>query len=92
MAYALLPDNAGRYRLRTGPDGIAHCERTTEPADLACDIAALGAAYLGGTRLRALAEAGRVVELRPGTFGRHRRRFRRDHAGNAVRMIMKFRG
>lgn len=68
MAYALLPDNAGRYRLRTGPDGIAHCERTTEPADLACDIAALGAAYLGGTRLRALAEAGRVVELRPGTL------------------------
>ena len=30
--------------------------------------AALGAAYLGGTRLGALAAAGQVTELRPGAL------------------------
>jgi predicted acetyltransferase len=71
-----LPDNAGRWRLTTqasagvadGPaDGLAaSCERTTDPADVALDIAELGAAYLGGTRLGALATAGLVTESRPG--------------------------
>lgn len=74
----LLPENAGRWRLAAGPDG-ATCERTTAAADLACDIADLGGAYLGGTALAALAAAGRVRELRPGAlhaastaFGWHR--------------------
>jgi predicted acetyltransferase len=63
---ALLPGNAGRWRLHaTGPDG-ARCERTGRPADLSLDVRELGAAYLGGTRLGALAEAGLVRELRPG--------------------------
>jgi hypothetical protein len=39
----------------------------TTAADLALDVTELGAAYLGGTRLGALAEAGLVAELRPGT-------------------------
>jgi predicted acetyltransferase len=63
----LLPANAGRWHLRAGPDGGgARCERTSAPADLALPVAALGAAYLGGTRLSALARAGQVAELRPG--------------------------
>lgn len=63
----LLPANSGRWHLRAGPDGGgARCERTTEPADLALPVAALGAAYLGGTGLAALARAGQVAELRPG--------------------------
>lgn len=74
----ILPENAGRWRVAAGPDG-ATCERTTAAADLACDITDVGAAYLGGTSLAALAAAGRVRELRPGTlnvastaFGWHR--------------------
>jgi len=74
----LFPDNAGRWRVAGGLGG-ATCERTDAPADLACDIVDVGAAYLGGTSLAALARAGRVRELRPGTlhpastaFGWHR--------------------
>ena len=66
--------NAGRWRLRApGPAGAAapapaSCERTSAPADLALPVHALGAAYLGGTRLSALAGAGLVSELRPGAL------------------------
>ena len=67
----LLPANAGRWRLRSaGADGAATCARTDEPADIALDVRELGAAYLGGTRLGALAAAGLVTEVRPGTLGR----------------------
>ncbi len=66
----LLPANAGRWRLRAGgPGGGADCARTDEPADIALDVRELGAAYLGGTRLAALAAAGLVAELRPGAVG-----------------------
>ena len=36
---------------------------------MALDIRELGAAYLGGTRLGALAAAGLVTEVRPGALG-----------------------
>ncbi len=65
---ALLPDNAGRWHLSTGPDGVATCVPTDRDADVACDVADLGAVYLGGTALGELAAAGRVRELRPGTL------------------------
>jgi len=66
---ALLPANAGRWRLRVADDGSATCDPAGDaPADLACDVADLGAAYLGGTSLAQLALAGRVTELRPGTL------------------------
>jgi predicted acetyltransferase len=70
----LFADNAGRWRLRApGPAGAAapapaSCERTSAPADLALPVQALGAAYLGGTRLSALAGAGLVSEIRPGAL------------------------
>ncbi|MFU8873572.1 GNAT family N-acetyltransferase [Micromonospora sp. SL4-19] len=74
----LLPENAGRWRLVGGPSG-AECTPTTAAAQLACDVAALGELYLGGAGLGALAAAGRVRELVPGTlaaagpaFGWHR--------------------
>lgn len=70
--------NAGRWRLTAAP-GKATCTRTDDPADLACDITDLGAAYLGGTALGTLGAAGRVRELTPGSlaaasaaFGWHR--------------------
>jgi predicted acetyltransferase len=76
---ALLPENAGRWRLTATPDRAATCTRTEDPADLACDVRDLGAAYLGGPTLSALAAAGRVRELTPGAlataslaFGWHR--------------------
>jgi predicted acetyltransferase len=67
----LLPANAGRWRLRTGGgDGAASCARTDDPADIALNVSELGAAYLGGTRLGALAAAGLITEMRTGALGR----------------------
>ncbi|MEV4518122.1 GNAT family N-acetyltransferase [Dactylosporangium sp. NPDC049525] len=64
---ALLPANAGRWRLRVGAGGaLVNCSPTDAPADLSCDVLELGAAYLGGTKLGALAATGRVQEHRPG--------------------------
>jgi predicted acetyltransferase len=61
----IVASNAGRWRLRAaGGDGV--CEPASGAADLVMDIAQLGSAYLGGTRVGALAEAGLVTELRPG--------------------------
>ena len=67
----ILPANAGRWRLSTttaAPGGglAASCVPASSPADLALDVTELGAAYLGGTRLGALAGSGLVAELRPG--------------------------
>jgi predicted acetyltransferase len=69
----LLPANAGRWRLQcAGPadGGMASCERTTASADIVLPVAALGAGYLGGTRLGALAAAGLVSERKDGTLAR----------------------
>jgi predicted acetyltransferase len=63
----LLQANAGRWRLSAaGVAATASCVPTTAAADVALDIAELGAAYLGGTGLGAMAAAGLVTELRPG--------------------------
>ena len=68
----ILPSNAGRWRLTprrgsgAGSGLAASCVPATSAADLVLDMTELGAAYLGGTRLGALAGAGRVAELRPG--------------------------
>lgn len=60
----LLPANAGRWRLQGGPDG-ARCERTDAEPDLELGVRELGAAYLGGSTLSALAAAGLVGVNRP---------------------------
>ena len=76
----LCPQNQGRWRLTaattSAPSGFSGtCERTTAPADLVLPVRALGAAYLGGTRLGPLAAAGLVTEVTPGipggAVGRH---------------------
>jgi hypothetical protein len=72
----LLPSNAGRWRLRTagpaeaGTGLAATCVPATSSAeaDVAVDVTELGAAYLGGTRLGALADAGLVTERHPGAI------------------------
>jgi predicted acetyltransferase len=65
----VLPDNAGRWRLRVDETGQVSCDPVDADADVSLDIAALSAAYLGGTRLGALAAAGRVSQLRAGALG-----------------------
>src|SRR4029077_10066527 len=63
----LCRQNQGGWR-RTAPTPPAPsgfsgtCERTTAPADLVLPVRALGAAYLGGTRLGPLAAAGTDTE------------------------------
>ncbi|NUK58612.1 GNAT family N-acetyltransferase, partial [Streptomyces lunaelactis] len=51
------PWNAGRWRL-TGDAKGASCKRTEDDADLTLSVRELGAAYLGGISLSALAGAG----------------------------------
>ncbi len=51
------PWNEGRYELDGGPEG-ATCRTTRRDSDVALDARDLGAAYLGGTSLRALGRAG----------------------------------
>ncbi|MFD5141834.1 GNAT family N-acetyltransferase [Streptomyces sp. NPDC058401] len=72
------PWNAGRYRL-SADGGRVSCERTAAAADLSLTASELGAAYLGGTTLEALARAGRVTELRPGALARCSAAFRCGH-------------
>jgi predicted acetyltransferase len=62
----LLPGNAGRWHLQAAGSGQVACERTSGAADVILPVQALGAAYLGGTRLGALAAAGQIAQERPG--------------------------
>ncbi|MEU5067920.1 GNAT family N-acetyltransferase [Streptomyces virginiae] len=62
---ARLPDNAGRFRLKAGPDGATYAH-ADGAADLALDVRELAACYLGGTRVTDLVAAGLVQEHTPG--------------------------
>jgi predicted acetyltransferase len=61
--------NGGRWRLRldASPDG-AECKPTRKSPDLTLDVAALGAAYLGGARLRDAVLATGADEHRTGAL------------------------
>jgi predicted acetyltransferase len=65
-----LPANAGVYRLQAeafGPASVELVDPEFEAPELTLDVRALGAAYLGGKSLAALAAAGLVTEHpRPG--------------------------
>ncbi len=65
----ILTENSGRWHL-VGSAESATCTRTDRPADMTLDIPALSSAYLGGVPLAALAAAGRVTELAPGSLER----------------------
>lgn len=69
---ALLPANAGTWRLQTeGPDAAGTwgmtVRRTDDAPALVTDVRELGAAYLGSRSLAAYAAAGLVVEREPGS-------------------------
>jgi predicted acetyltransferase len=76
---AFCPWNDGPYELVGGPDG-AECKSIGGPPDLELDAADLAALYLGGNRFRALFEAGRIQELRPGAIARADAMFATDRA------------
>jgi predicted acetyltransferase len=82
----LLPGNSGNWHLTGGPDGAA-CTRTDDPADLDCELGALGAAYLGGASLATLAAAGRIRELVPGTLAVADAAFRWHRAPSAIEVF-----
>jgi len=71
--------NDGAYELVGGPAG-AECKPNSGALDLALDAADLAALYLGGNRCRALFEAGRIQELRPGAIARADAMFATDRA------------
>jgi predicted acetyltransferase len=68
----LLPTNAGRWRLTTADSAenggglSATCVPCSSAPDVLLDVTQLGAAYLGGTTLSAMAGAGLVTEGRSG--------------------------
>lgn len=62
---ALLPTNAGAWRLVVDADGVADVTRTDADADVRLDVRELGALYLGGRSATALAGAGLVQGARP---------------------------
>jgi predicted acetyltransferase len=75
---ARFAENTGRWHL-VGDGSSAKCVATGADPQLSLDVRSLGAAYLGGTSLQALADAGRVTEHEPGSlaavstaFGWHR--------------------
>ena len=74
---AFCPWNAGRWRLSGDVKG-GTCARTDSPAELSLDVRDLGAAYLGGRTLVALATAGLVVEHRAGALAEASRAFAGD--------------
>jgi len=70
VADAFCPWNEGRYELEVS-SGVASVARGAGgPADLACTVNEVGAAYLGGTTFRQLRDAGRVRELADGASAR----------------------
>ena len=60
---AFCPWNEGRWRVTSGG-----AERTTADAGIACDVTALGSAYLGGFTWSQLSRSGRAAELQPGAL------------------------
>jgi GNAT superfamily N-acetyltransferase len=69
------PWNAGRWRIRV-KEGLAEATRTDDDAQVALPVAALGAAYLGGTNLAELHRAGVIAEHDPGAVRELSRAFR----------------
>jgi predicted acetyltransferase len=75
----LIAENNGRFQL----DGA----RTQRAADLALDVATLGNLYLGGGSAGALADAGRITELRPDAAAEADAAFRWHRAPVGIEMF-----
>jgi len=77
---ASAPWNAGTWRIVAGADGTAAVERASTDPEVRLDVAALGAAYLGGGNLEAMRLAGQVEQLRDGAVTELWRALRTDVA------------
>jgi len=64
---SLIPSNEGTWRLSAAGDTASCVPAAGSDSDVQLDVSALGAAYLGGTRLGALAGAG-LVGGQPGAI------------------------
>jgi predicted acetyltransferase len=78
------PWNAGRWRIRV-KEGVGEATPTDDDAQVALPVAALGAAYLGGTQLAELHRAGVIAEHDPGAVRELSRAFRTDVGPYAAR-------
>jgi GNAT superfamily N-acetyltransferase len=78
VADAAAPWNAGTWRIHAGAGGEATVERSTGEPEVRLDVDALGAAYLGGGNLSAMARAGLVAERRSGAVAELDRAMRTD--------------
>ena len=56
----LLPENAGRFRLRGGPDGAEVAREDAAEPDISLDVRELASVYLGGVGLTDLVATGLV--------------------------------
>jgi predicted acetyltransferase len=83
---AVLPENAGRYRLH-GDREKAECSPTTDPADLTLDITTLSALYLGGNSAGALAAAGLIIAADPAVLASADAALRWDRAPVGIEMF-----
>ena len=84
VADRAAPWNDGTWRIVADSSGAAAVERSDAEADLALDVAVLGAAYLGGGNLLAKHRAGLVTEQRPGAVRELWRAMRTDVAPTAA--------
>ncbi|GAB7030213.1 GNAT family N-acetyltransferase [Streptomyces platensis subsp. malvinus] len=66
LADAVLPGNAGRFRLTAGPGRETRWVATDGRPDIGLDVRELAACYLGGGPLRRFVHAGLVSEHTPG--------------------------
>jgi GNAT superfamily N-acetyltransferase len=78
------PWNAGRWRVRV-KDGTGEAARTDDEAEVSLPVAALGAAFLGGSNLAEMQRAGVIAEHRPGAARELWRAFRTDVGPYAAR-------
>jgi predicted acetyltransferase len=66
---AFRPSTSGLFELVVD-EGEGSCARTDADPDLSCGVAALGAAYLGGSSFRQLSRAHQVAEATSGALAR----------------------
>lgn len=66
---AMLPANAGRWRVQASAFGHAEVTRTDAEPDIVLDVRELGAAHLGAIPLTAIAQAGQLELRTPSALG-----------------------
>ncbi|MGI8998308.1 MAG: GNAT family N-acetyltransferase [Candidatus Limnocylindria bacterium] len=79
VADEFCPWNDGRWSL-TVEAGVPYVEVASDSPDIACDVTAVAAVYLGGFTFAQLAAAARTSELAPGGVERADALFRVDRA------------